>query len=192
MTHEEKLALIEDHQKEIMVLMGLDVTDPSLKETPKRIAKMFVNELFAGLDEAKAPKITVFPNDAGYDQMLIQKDILVQSVCEHHFVPFVGVAHVAYVPQDFIIGISKINRIVDYYARRPQVQERLTQQVAEHLTKVLSTKNVAVVIEAQHMCCTIRGAKDPSSYTTTSYLGGIFRELPSVRQEFYNLVSKKR
>jgi GTP cyclohydrolase I len=189
MLPEEKIELIAAHQESIMELLGLDLTDPSLQDTPNRVAKMLVNDLFKGLDSGNAPEVKVFPNDKQYDQMLLQKDIVVQSMCEHHFVPFFGVAHVAYIPGDFLVGLSKINRIVDYYARRPQLQERLTQQIAEHLTDVLKTDNIAVVIEAKHLCYSIRGIKDHSSKTLTSYLGGFFRN-GDVRSEFYNLIGK--
>jgi len=189
MTEESKLIAIAKHQTEIMKLVGLDVTDPAIIETPKRIAKLLVNDLFWGIDEDKKPHMKTFPNDHDYDQMLIQKDIVVQSVCEHHFVPFIGVAHVAYIPKESIVGLSKIIRLVDYYARRPQVQERLTQQIAKAMQEALGTENVAVVIEAKHLCYTIRGIKDHSSNTSTSYLGGVFTR-QEVRAEFFNHINK--
>lgn len=189
MSDEEKITVIAEHQKEIMLALGLDLNDLSLKDTPVRVAKMLVKDLFKGLDPENFPVMKAFPNDGGYDQMLLQKNIVVQSMCEHHFVPFTGVAHVAYIPGEKVIGLSKINRVVDYFSRRPQLQERLTQQIAQALQESLGTEHVAVVLECKHLCYSIRGIKDHSSTTTTSFLGGVFRTEVAVREEFFSLVN---
>jgi GTP cyclohydrolase I len=151
-----KIQLIERHFSEIMSIMGLDLSDDSLKDTPHRVAKMFVKEVFSGLNPENKPKVKLFKNKFNYNQMLIEKDIKLNSYCEHHFVPIIGKVHVAYISNGHVIGLSKINRIVEYYAKRPQLQERLTQQIADELKNVLNTEDVAVVIEATHMCVTIR------------------------------------
>lgn len=177
--------------KEIMQIMGLDVNnDNSLKDTPDRWAKMMLDELAVTVGEADID-VKTFDNDMGYDQMIMEKDIRVVSMCEHHFVPFVGVAHIAYIPGDKIIGLSKFHRVVNHYSARPQVQERLTQQVAKRLMEILNVEDVAVVINAKHLCCGIRGVKDPNSFTLTSALSGRFRDVPEVRQEFFDLVNSK-
>lgn len=173
--------------KEIMEALGLDTLDPSLRDTPRRVANMYVNELFRGLSR-DPPDASTFPNDKQYDQMILIRDIKVHSICEHHFVPFMGVAHVAYIPNDRLLGLSKFNRIVDHFARRPQVQERLTQQIHEHLCDVLQTKNVAVVIKADHLCVKLRGIQDQGSETITSALNGQFFNDPTCRAEFMSLV----
>ena len=178
-----KIELIQRHFAEIMNILGLDLSDDSLKGTPKRVAKMFVKEVFGGLDPKNKPKVTLFKNKFKYSQMLVEKDIKVKSYCEHHFVPIIGKAHVAYISNGDIIGLSKINRIVEYYSRRPQVQERLTEQIADELKKVLGTNDVAVVIEASHMCVVVRGVEDEQSTTTTSSFHGQF-ENSEVRKEF--------
>lgn len=180
---------IEGLFKQIMTELGLDLKDPSLSGTPKRVSKMYVEEIFGSLYN-KAPEITTFPNDGNYDQMLVEKDITLYSVCEHHFVPIVGKCHVAYIPGDRLIGLSKLIRIVQYYAAKPQVQERLTQTIGESLKNVLNVEDVAVVIDAKHYCCSMRGAKDPNSSTITSYVSGRFREEPSIKGEFLNFISK--
>lgn len=169
----DKIAL---HFEEIMDTLGLDLNDDSLKGTPRRVAKMFVKEIFSGLDPKNKPRVTLFENKFQYNQMLVEKNIKVHSFCEHHFVPITGKAHVAYISKGHVIGLSKINRIVDYYARRPQVQERLTEQIAEDLKKVLKTNDVAVLIEADHMCVVMRGVKDQNSSTATSSFHGKFLE----------------
>lgn len=169
----DKIAL---HFEEIMDTLGLDLNDDSLKGTPKRVAKMFVNEVFSGLNPKNKPEVTLFKNKFQYNQMLVEKDIKVHSFCEHHFVPITGKAHVAYISSGQVIGLSKINRIVDYYSRRPQVQERLTEQIAEELKNILKTEDVAVVIEADHMCVIMRGIKDQNSSTTTGSYHGRFLE----------------
>ena len=183
MDDEIKIELIEKHFQHIMEIMGLDLTDDSLKGTPKRVAKMFVQENFSGLNPDNKPAITLFENKYNYDQMLVEKDITVFSNCEHHFVPIYGRAHVAYISSGQVIGLSKLNRIVEYYSKRPQVQERLTVQIANELREVLKTDDVAVVIDAQHMCVQSRGIQDTSSSTITSYYGGKFAE-DGTKKEF--------
>jgi GTP cyclohydrolase IA len=178
-----KVDAIAWHFSEIMKTLGLDLNDDSLKGTPSRVAEMFVNEVFSGLDPANKPDITLFENKFGYRQMLVERDIKVHSFCEHHFVPIIGKAHVAYIPGEHVIGLSKLNRIVDYYARRPQVQERLTEQIAAELKDALKTEDVAVMIEADHMCVIMRGVKDEGSSTTTASYHGQFLE-KEVRNEF--------
>ncbi|KQS26711.1 GTP cyclohydrolase I FolE [Dyadobacter sp. Leaf189] len=180
---EVKIELIEKHFRHIMEIMGLDLADDSLKGTPKRVAKMFVKEVFSGLDPKNKPAITLFDNKYKYDQMLVEKDISVFSNCEHHFVPIYGKAHVAYISSGKVIGLSKLNRIVEYYAKRPQVQERLTVQIANELKQALQTEDVAVVIDAQHMCVQSRGIRDSGSSTVTAYYGGRF-ENEATKKEF--------
>ncbi len=182
---EEKMKEIEFYFSKIMHTLGLDLTDDSLNGTPKRVAKMYVQEIFSGLDPANKPEISIFQNIYKYDQMLMEKNITFYSNCEHHFVPIIGKAHVAYISSGTIIGLSKINRIVDYYARRPQVQERLTVQIANELKKVLNTDDVAVVIDAKHLCVSSRGIKDDSSQTVTSSFSGRFSN-EATRNEFLN------
>lgn len=178
---------IEAHVAEIMKILGLDVDNPAIKDTPKRVAKMYVEELFVGL-HTEPPKITTFPNE-GYDQMVMVRDIQFYSVCEHHLVPIVGKATVAYLPQEKVIGLSKINRVVNHFAAKPQLQERLTTEIAKFLEEKLDTENVAVVISAEHYCCKMRGVRDSSSDTVTSYFGGAFRS-QELRAEFLNLSKK--
>jgi len=171
---QEKKEKIADLFKEIMDVMGLDLSDDSLKGTPKRVAKMYIEEIFSGLNPANKPKIALFDNKYQYNQMLVEKNITFYSNCEHHFVPIMGKAHVAYVSSGKVIGLSKLNRIVQYYAKRPQVQERLTNQIAEELKEVLKTEDVAVIIDAKHLCVSSRGIKDDTSSTVTSFFGGKF------------------
>ncbi|MCB9223588.1 MAG: GTP cyclohydrolase I FolE [Crocinitomicaceae bacterium] len=185
---EEKIALIEEKFTEIMHALGLDLTDDSLKGTPKRVAKMYVKEVFGGLNPEKAPKNSNFDNSYNYTEMLVEKDITVYSTCEHHFLPIVGKAHVAYFSNGKVIGLSKMNRIVDYYAKRPQVQERMTIQVVQHLQKFLGTEDVACVIDAKHLCVNSRGIRDIQSSTVTGEFGGKFKD-PLVKQEFLNYLS---
>ncbi len=179
----EKMSIIEHHFKKIMETLGLDLNDESLNGTPYRVAKMFVNEIFTGLQPDQKPRMMVFDNNFKYGQMLVEKNIAVNSTCEHHFLPIYGKAHVAYVSSGKVIGLSKLNRIVDYFSRRPQVQERLTRQIAEELKTVLNTEDVAVVIEAKHMCVMHRGIKDQGSSTVTAEYGGSFKNTHT-RQEF--------
>ena len=183
----EKINKIEYYFAEIMDTLGLDLTDDSLKDTPKRVAKMFVKEIFSGLNPKNKPAISLFENKYGYNRMLVEKDITLYSNCEHHFVPIIGKAHVAYIPHNHVIGLSKINRLVQYYAKRPQVQERLTVQIAEALKEILGHKDVAVVIEADHLCVASRGIHDTNSKTITDYFSGKF-ENDIVRQEFLSYI----
>jgi GTP cyclohydrolase IA len=169
LSDEEKIDRIEHHFREIMEALGLDLTDESLTGTPARVAKMYVKEIFAGLNPANKPQIALFENKYNYKQMLVEKNITLFSNCEHHFVPIYGKAHVAYISSGKVIGLSKLNRIVQYFAQRPQVQERLTEQIARELQDVLETKDVAVIIDATHMCVASRGIKDIGSSTVTSF-----------------------
>lgn len=173
-SNEEKKEQIAFHFSKIMDVLGLDLTDDSLKGTPKRVAKMYVDEIFSGLHPDNKPKVALFENKYQYNQMLVEKDISFYSNCEHHFVPIIGRAHVAYISSGKVIGLSKLNRIVQYYAHRPQVQERLTNQIAEELKHILDTEDVAVIIEAKHLCVASRGVKDDTSSTVTVYYGGQF------------------
>jgi GTP cyclohydrolase IA len=183
LSDEEKMKGIEAHFREIMHLLGLDLTDDSLKGTPHRVAKMYVEEIFSGLNPANKPKIALFENKYQYNQMLVEKNITFYSNCEHHFVPIIGKAHVAYISSGKVIGLSKINRIVQYYAKRPQVQERLTNQIGLELKEALGTEDVAVLIDAAHLCVSSRGVKDISSATVTSFYSGKFAQ-DNVKQEF--------
>lgn len=183
LTDEDKKEIIEGHFEQIMLTLGLDLNDDSLKGTPKRVAKMFVNEIFSGLNPDNKPKISVFDNKYQYNQMLVEKNINLNSSCEHHFLPIIGKAHVAYMSTGKVIGLSKINRIVDYYAKRPQVQERMTVQIANELKEILDTDDVAVVIEAKHMCVSSRGIQDESSTTLTAEYYGKFKD-EKVKEEF--------
>ena len=160
--------------EEIMDVLGLDLTDDSLKGTPERVAKMYIDEIFSGLNPKNKPKVALFENKYRYNQMLVEKDITFYSNCEHHFVPIIGKAHVAYISSGRVIGLSKLNRIVQYYAKRPQVQERLTNQIAEELKGILGTEDVAVIIDAKHLCVSSRGIKDDTSATVTAFYGGTF------------------
>lgn len=169
-----KKQTIAYHFAEIMDVLGLDLTDDSLKETPNRVAKMYIEEIFSGLDPKNKPEIKLFENKYQYNQILLEKDITFYSSCEHHFVPIIGKAHVAYIPQEKVVGLSKLNRIVQYFSNRPQVQERLTQQIGNDLQNLLETKDVAVIIEAKHLCVSMRGVKDDTSSTTTVFFGGEF------------------
>jgi GTP cyclohydrolase I len=176
MSDELKIELISKNFKEIMLLLGLDLNDDSLKGTPHRVAKMYVKEIFSGLNPANKPKVKLFDNKYKYNEMLVEKDITFFSNCEHHFVPIVGKAHCAYISSGKVIGLSKINRIVQYYAKRPQVQERLTVQIANELKNILETDHVAVVLDAAHMCVSSRGINDVNSRTVTSQYFGKFQE----------------
>ena len=171
---EEKKVEIAKLFAQIMDVMGLDLTDDSLKGTPNRVAKMYIEEIFSGLNPANKPKVALFENKYQYNQMLVEKNITFYSNCEHHFVPIIGTAHIAYVSSGKVIGLSKINRIVQYYAQRPQVQERLTNQIAAELKSILETEDLAVIIDAKHLCVSSRGIKDDTSATVTSYYGGVF------------------
>lgn len=185
-----KMRKIEEHFRDIMNVLGLDLTDDSLKGTPKRVAKMYVQEIFSGLNPKNKPQIALFENKYKYKEMLVEKDITFYSNCEHHFVPIFGKAHVAYISNGQVIGLSKINRVVQYFARRPQVQERLTIQIAEELKRVLNTEDVAVVIDAVHLCVSSRGVQDNDSKTVTSHFGGKFNDEAS-RREFFTYIGMK-
>lgn len=187
---DQKIKKIEKHFAAIMDILGLDRQDDSLEETPKRVSKMYVNEIFWGLKPENFPKCTVIENKMGYDEMVIEKDITLMSNCEHHFVTIDGKAHVAYIPKKKVLGLSKMNRIVEYFARRPQVQERIAEQVYHALSYILETEDVAVVIEGVHYCVKSRGVEDHSSYTMTAKLGGCFRSEPDCRAEFMSLIRK--
>lgn len=187
LSDDEKIAQIEYHFRQIMETLGLDLTDDSLKGTPKRVAKMYIKEIFSGLDPRNKPSIALFENKYQYNEMLVEKNISFYSNCEHHFVPIFGKAHVAYIAEGKVVGLSKLNRIVQHYAKRPQVQERLTVQIAKDLQEILGTENVAVMIDAKHLCVASRGVKDDTSSTVTSFYGGKFQE-ESVRQEFLKYI----
>ncbi|MCU0422080.1 MAG: GTP cyclohydrolase I FolE [Bacteroidia bacterium] len=183
-----KIELIEKHFKEIMQILGLDLTDDSLKGTPHRVAKMYVKEIFSGLDPKNAPDVKLFENKYQYKSMLVEKNISFHSTCEHHFVPIIGKAHVAYIPNGKVVGLSKLNRIVRHFARRPQVQERMTIQIANMLKEALNTNDVAVLIEADHLCVASRGVQDASSNTITSEYCGKFLDMKT-REEFLNYIT---
>lgn len=187
---ETKMKKIEFHFKEIMETLGLDLTDDSLKGTPERVAKMYIKEIFSGLNPDNKPKIALFENKYQYNQMLVEKDITFYSNCEHHFVPIFGKAHVAYISNGKVIGLSKLNRIVQYYSKRPQVQERLTMQIAKELQQVLQTDDVAVLIDAKHLCVSSRGVQDINSATVSSFYGGKFAE-ENTKLEFLKYVGMK-
>jgi GTP cyclohydrolase I len=190
-TDQQKMSTIEKHFHIIMEEMGLDMTDDSLKGTPHRVAKMFIQEIFSGLNPANKPKISVFENSYHYDKMLVEANISFNSTCEHHFLPIIGKAHIGYVSSGKVIGLSKLNRIVDYYSRRPQVQERLIMQIFNDLKAVLDTEDVIVVMEAKHLCVSSRGIKDESSFTSTIQYGGIFTEKEN-RNDFFNLIQQEK
>jgi len=187
---EEKIKKIEYHFREIMTTLGLDLTDDSLRGTPKRVAKMYVKEVFSGLNPKNLPVARLFENKFQYDQMLVEKDITFYSHCEHHFVPIIGKAHVAYISSGKVIGLSKINRIVQYFAKRPQVQERLTVQIAKELQRVLKTEDVGVVLDATHLCVSSRGVGDTNSKTGTAHFTGRFKE-GHYKGEFLNYINSK-
>ena len=184
LSSEEKKNIIQEHMSSIMQTLGLDLSDDSLTQTPHRVARMFVDEIFSGLDYKNFPKVSVFENKMHFDEMVKVCNITITSTCEHHFVVMDGIAKVAYMPSDKIIGLSKVNRIVQFFGHRPQVQERLTQQIKVALQTLLNTKNVAVSITATHYCVKSRGVKDQTSVTTTTALGGLFKNNPSSRHEF--------
>lgn len=188
LSDEQKMVLIESKFRDIMDILGLDLNDDSLNGTPHRVAKMFVKEIFSGLNPEHKPKISVFENKFKYGEMLVEKNINLNSTCEHHFLPIVGKAHVAYISSGQVIGLSKINRVVDYFARRPQVQERLTVQIANELKRILKTEDVAVVIDAKHLCVSSRGIQDEGSSTITAEYGGVFKD-QSRREEFLKYLS---
>ena len=185
----DRIRDIASHFRTIIELLGLDMADPNLVETPERVAKMYL-ELFAGLSEGAEPRVTFFPNEERYTSMVMEKDIPFYSLCSHHFVPFYGHAHVAYIPNESIVGLSKMARIVEFYARRPQLQERLTEQIASFMAEKLDPQGVMVVIEARHLCVEMRGVKKPGALTVTSAIRGIFNTKP-VRKEFLDLLNRR-
>jgi GTP cyclohydrolase I len=184
----EKIERIRENVREIMLTLGLDLTDDSLKGTPNRVAKMYVNEIFGGLHPNRKPRASTFDNKYKYGEMLVEKNITLYSTCEHHLLPIVGRAHVAYISNGSVVGLSKMNRIVDYYAKRPQVQERLNIQIVRELQKALGTEDVACVIDAKHLCVNSRGIRDIDSSTVTAEYGGKFKE-ELVRREFLNYLN---
>ena len=188
MSRKEKIDKIERNFDEIVSILGLDLKDDSLIDTPKRVAKMYVNEIFWGLDYAAFPKVTVVDNKMQYNEMIVEKGVSVQSYCEHHLVNIDGLATVAYVPNNKVLGLSKMNRIVEYFSRRPQIQERLTEQIYHALSFILETENVALTIDAKHFCVKSRGVEDTECSTVTSRLGGNFKKHPEVRAEFLALL----
>lgn len=190
LTNQEKKNKIEGLFKEIMETLGLDLADDSLRETPHRVAKMYVDEVFYGLQESAFPKVTVVENKFEYDHPVMEINIVTNSHCEHHFVPIIGKTHIAYIPNKKVLGLSKLNRIVDYFAKRPQIQERLTLQIHQALVEILETQNVAVVTDAMHACVKTRGIKDVTSMTRTSKLSGVFLQDSSHRQEFMNAIPR--
>jgi GTP cyclohydrolase I len=190
LSDEEKVEKIEKHFREIMTILGLDLTDDSLQGTPKRVAKMYVKEVFSGLNPKNRPIAKLFENKYNYDQMLVEKDITFYSHCEHHFVPIYGKVHVAYISTGNVIGLSKINRIVQYFAKRPQVQERLTVQIGKEIQRVLNTEHVGVVVDANHMCVASRGVGDTNSKTGTAFFNGKFKE-ENTKREFLNYINSK-
>ena len=183
----DKIEIIETHMKKIMETLGLDLSDDSLTETPKRVAKMYVNEIFWGLDYEAFPKCTTVDNKMKYNEMVVERNVNVQSNCEHHFVIIDGLATVGYVPKDKVLGLSKINRIVEYFSKRPQIQERLTEQIFHTLQFILDTEDVAVMIDARHYCVASRGVEDTGSSTVTTRLGGGFKTDMAARNEFYQI-----
>lgn len=185
---EQKIKEIEQHFTSILEILGMDLTDDSLKNTPNRVAKMYVNEIFGGLLPENKPDISTFKNSYKYNQMLIEKNIAVYSTCEHHLLPIVGKAHVAYISNGKVIGLSKINRVVNYYCKRPQVQERLTMQIVNDLKVALKTQDVACVIDAKHLCVNSRGIQDVNCNTITAELSGVFKTNPTTRQEFLHYI----
>ncbi len=187
LSNEDKIALINKDVKSILQTLGMDLTDDSIKGTPQRVAKMFVNEIFGGLDPKRKPKASTFENKYKYGEMLVEKNITIYSTCEHHLLPIVGRAHVAYISNGSVIGLSKMNRIVDYFAKRPQVQERMTMQIVQELQKALGTQDVACIIDAKHLCVNSRGIRDIESSTVTSEFGGAFKET-SVKREFLDYI----
>jgi len=184
---EEKIKVIQKHIEAVLDTLGMDLTDDSLKGTPERVAKMFVKEIFGGLHPDKKPKASTFKNSYKYGEMLVEKNITLYSTCEHHLLPIVGKAHVAYISNGSVVGLSKMNRIVEYFAKRPQVQERLTLQIVQELQKVLGTKDVACVIDAKHLCVNSRGINDVASSTVTSEFGGAF-QTESKKREFLDYI----
>ena len=191
LSDDEKIAIIEDHFKKIMLTLGLDLTDDSLNGTPHRVAKMYVKEIFAGINPISKPKISLFENKYQYGKMLVEKNISLYSFCEHHFLPFYGTVDVAYISTGEVIGLSKIHRIVNYFAKRPQVQERLTIQIFNELKNILKTEDVAILIDAKHLCVASRGIKDVTSSTVTIEAGGVFKDTEKWT-DFMSIIGRKK
>ncbi len=188
LSEEEKIDKIQEHVAAILDILGMDLTDDSLKGTPKRVAKAYVKEIFGGLNPERRPSASTFENKYEYGEMLVEKNITLYSTCEHHLLPIIGKAHIAYISNGNVVGLSKMNRIVDYYAKRPQVQERLTLQVIEELQRILKTENVACIIDAKHLCVNSRGIRDVASSTVTAEYGGVFKTDETLRKEFLSYI----
>ena len=188
LSEEEKIEKIQEHVAAILDILGMDLTDDSLKGTPKRVAKAYVKEIFGGLNPERRPSASTFENKYEYGEMLVEKNITLYSTCEHHLLPIIGKAHIAYISNGNVVGLSKMNRIVDYYAKRPQVQERLTLQVIEELQRILKTEDVACIIDAKHLCVNSRGIRDVASSTVTAEYGGIFKTDETLRKEFLSYI----
>jgi GTP cyclohydrolase I len=188
LSEEEKIEKIQEHVAAILDILGMDLTDDSLKGTPKRVAKAYVKEIFGGLNPERRPSASTFENKYEYGEMLVEKNITLYSTCEHHLLPIIGKAHIAYISNGNVVGLSKMNRIVDYYAKRPQVQERLTLQVIEELQRILKTENVACIIDAKHLCVNSRGISDVASSTVTAEYGGVFKTNETLRKEFLSYI----
>ena len=188
LSEEEKIEKIQEHVAAILDILGMDLTDDSLKGTPKRVAKAYVKEIFGGLNPERRPSTSTFENKYEYGEMLVEKNITLYSTCEHHLLPIIGKAHIAYISNGKVVGLSKMNRIVDYYAKRPQVQERLTLQVIEELQRILKTENVACIIDAKHLCVNSRGIRDVASSTVTAEYGGVFKTDETLRKEFLSYI----
>lgn len=188
LSEEEKIEKIQEHVAAILDILGMDLTDDSLKGTPKRVAKAYVKEIFGGLNPERRPSASTFENKYEYGEMLVEKNITLYSTCEHHLLPIIGKAHIAYISNGKVVGLSKMNRIVDYYAKRPQVQERLTLQVIEELQRILKTENVACIIDAKHLCVNSRGIRDVASSTVTAEYGGVFKTNETLRKEFLSYI----
>lgn len=188
LSEDEKIEKIQEHVAAILDILGMDLTDDSLKGTPKRVAKAYVKEIFGGLNPERRPSASTFENKYEYGEMLVEKNITLYSTCEHHLLPIIGKAHIAYISNGNVVGLSKMNRIVDYYAKRPQVQERLTLQVIEELQRILKTENVACIIDAKHLCVNSRGIRDVASSTVTAEYGGVFKTDETLRKEFLSYI----
>ena len=188
LSEDEKIEKIQKHVAAILDILGMDLTDDSLKGTPKRVAKAYVKEIFGGLNPDRRPSASTFENKYEYGEMLVEKNITLYSTCEHHLLPIIGKAHIAYISNGKVVGLSKMNRIVDYYAKRPQVQERLTLQVIEELQRILKTENVACIIDAKHLCVNSRGIRDVASSTVTAEYGGVFKTDETLRKEFLSYI----
>ena len=188
LSEEEKIEKIQEHVAAILDILGMDLTDDSLKGTPKRVAKAYVKEIFGGLNPERRPSASTFENKYEYGEMLVEKNITLYSTCEHHLLPIIGKAHIAYISNGNVVGLSKINRIVDYFAKRPQVQERLTLQIIEELQRILKTENVACIIDAKHLCVNSRGIRDVVSSTVTAEYGGVFKNDETLRKEFLSYI----